>query len=54
MLSHYTNALHVAFVTSFLLIELPFGKLAHLIYRPFALYFYKIKEIYYKKMEVKS
>lgn len=45
MLTHYINAFHVAVVTSFLLIELPFGKLAHLIYRPFAIYFYKVKEI---------
>ncbi len=45
MIAHYTNAFHVAVVTSLLLIEVPFGKLAHLIYRPFALYFYKVKEI---------
>lgn len=45
MVTHYINAFHVAVVTSFLLIELPFGKLAHFIYRPFALYFYKVKEI---------
>lgn len=45
MLAHYTNYIHVSIATTFLLIELPFGKLAHLIYRPFALYFYKVKEI---------
>ncbi|MEO0275416.1 MAG: 4Fe-4S dicluster domain-containing protein [candidate division WOR-3 bacterium] len=49
MLTHYINFFHVAVVTSFLLIELPFGKLSHLIYRPFAIYFYKVKEISYKR-----
>lgn len=49
MITHYINFFHVAVATSFLLIELPFGKLSHLIYRPFAIYFYKVKEISYKR-----
>lgn len=41
---HYAYALHLAIAVPFLLIELPFGKLSHVIYRPLALYFQAVKE----------
>ena len=35
---HYTYALHVVIATPMLLVEIPFGKSSHMIYRPLALY----------------
>jgi len=40
----YTYALHVIVATSMLVVEMPFGKAAHMIYRPLALYFQAVKE----------
>jgi ferredoxin len=41
---HYTYALHLAIAVPLLIIELPFGKLAHVIYRPLALYFQAVQD----------
>ena len=41
---HYTYALHLAITVSLLLIEMPFGKWSHVIYRPLAMYFQSVKE----------
>lgn len=41
---HYAYALHLAIAVPLLVIELAFGKLAHVIYRPLALYFQAVKE----------
>ena len=42
--SHYIFAFHVAIVVPMLVVEIPFGKLSHMIYRPLAVYFHTIKE----------
>jgi ferredoxin len=42
--SHLTYAVHLAIAVPLLVIELPFGKLSHVIYRPLALYFQAVKE----------
>jgi ferredoxin len=42
--AHCTYALHVIIATPMLLVEMPFGKAAHMIYRPLALYFQAVKE----------
>jgi len=42
--SHITYAVHLAIAVPLLVIELPFGKLSHAIYRPFALYFQAVRE----------
>jgi quinone-modifying oxidoreductase subunit QmoC len=42
--AHFTYALHVIIATPMLLVEMPFGKAAHMIYRPLALYFQAVKE----------
>ena len=42
--THFTYALHVIIATPMLLIEMPFGNWAHMIYRPLALYFQAVKE----------
>jgi ferredoxin len=42
--SHLAYAVHLAIAVPLVLIELPFGKLSHVIYRPFALYFQEVKE----------
>jgi len=39
-----TYALHVIVATPMLVVEMPFGKAAHMIYRPLALYFQAVKE----------
>jgi len=41
---HYAYALHVIIATPMLLVEMSFGKWAHMIYRPLALYFLAVKE----------
>lgn len=41
---HYTYALHLAIAVPMLVIEIPFGKWSHMIYRPLALYFQSVKE----------
>jgi hypothetical protein len=35
-------------VAPFLILEVPFAKWSHLAYRPFALYFARLKEIQYE------
>jgi len=42
--AHCTYALHVIIATPMLVVEMPFGKAAHMIYRPLALYFQAVKE----------
>lgn len=41
---HYTYALHVVIATPMLMVEMPFGKWSHMIYRPLALYFQAVRE----------
>ena len=41
---HYVYALHVIVATPMLVIEMSFGKWAHMVYRPLALYFQAVKE----------
>jgi hypothetical protein len=42
--SHLAYAVHLAIAVPLLVIELPFGKLSHVIYRPAALYFQAVRE----------
>ncbi|MGO8793921.1 MAG: 4Fe-4S dicluster domain-containing protein [Candidatus Sulfotelmatobacter sp.] len=42
--AHVTYALHVIIATPMLVVEMPFGKAAHMIYRPLALYFQAVRE----------
>ena len=42
--AHFLYALHVIIATPMLLVEMPFGKAAHMMYRPLALYFQAVKE----------
>lgn len=44
MATHYLYAVHLAVVVPLLIIEIPFGKLAHVIYRPLAVYFQSVKD----------
>jgi hypothetical protein len=41
---HYAYAVHLAITVALLLIELPFGKWSHVVYRPLALFFQSVKE----------
>jgi quinone-modifying oxidoreductase, subunit QmoC len=41
---HYAYALHVIVATPMLVIEMSFGKWAHMVYRPLALYFLAVRE----------
>ncbi len=41
---HFTYAIHLAIAAPLLLIEVPFGKLSHMIYRPLAIYFNAVRE----------
>lgn len=41
---HFTFALHIMIVTPMLVVEIPFGKWSHMIYRPLALYFRAVRE----------
>jgi len=42
--AHFIYAMHVIVATPMLVVEMPFGKAAHMIYRPLALYFQAVKE----------
>ena len=42
--AHYAYALHIIIATPMLLVEMAFGKWAHMIYRPLALYFLAVRE----------
>jgi hypothetical protein len=42
--AHFAYALHVIIATPMLVVEMPFGKAAHMIYRPLALYFQAVRE----------
>lgn len=42
--TYHTFALHLAFTVPLLVLEVPFTKWSHLAYRPFALYFLRLKE----------
>ena len=44
MACHLTYAIHLAIAVPLLVIELPFGKLSHVVYRPFAIYLQAVKE----------
>ncbi len=44
ILSHYSYFLHIVIVVPLLIVEIPFGKLSHAIYRPIAIYLSKVKE----------
>ena len=41
---HYAYAVHVIVATPMLVIEMSFGKWAHMLYRPLALYFQAVKD----------
>jgi ferredoxin len=42
--TYYTYSIHLAFTAPMLILEVPFGKWAHLYYRPLAIYFNAVKE----------
>jgi len=42
--THYAYAIHMMIAVPLLVIEMPFGKWTHMIYRPLALYFQSLKE----------
>jgi ferredoxin len=42
--THYTYAIHMMITVPMLVIEMPFGKWTHMIYRPLAMYFQSLKE----------
>jgi hypothetical protein len=42
--THFVYALHIAIAVPMLIIEIPFGKMSHMIYRPLAIYFLSVKE----------
>ena len=44
MACHFTYAIHLAIAVPLVVVELPFGKWAHTIYRPLAIYFQSVKE----------
>jgi quinone-modifying oxidoreductase, subunit QmoC len=42
--TYFTYALHMAILVPMIVIEVPFSKWSHLAYRPFAIYFYRLKK----------
>ncbi|MCL5031015.1 MAG: 4Fe-4S dicluster domain-containing protein [Bacteroidetes bacterium] len=42
--THFAYAIHLAIVVPMLIIEIPFGKWSHMLYRPLAIYLQKVKE----------
>ena len=41
---HFAYAIHLAIAVPLLVIEVPFGKLSHVIYRPLAIYFQAVSD----------
>jgi heterodisulfide reductase subunit C/quinone-modifying oxidoreductase subunit QmoC len=52
--THYLYALHLAIAVPMLIIEIPFGKWSHMIYRPLAIYFETVKEKALQKQSAKE
>lgn len=50
--TYYTYAIHLIIAVPMLIIEVPFGKWAHLLYRPLALYLQAVKERALEEQEV--
>lgn len=44
IISHYLYVLHLVIVIPVLVVEIPFGKWSHMLYRPLAIYFQAVKE----------
>jgi hypothetical protein len=42
--AHYAYALHLAVVVPLVIVEIPFGKASHMIYRPLAIYLHRVGE----------
>jgi len=49
LVTHYLYALHLAIAVPMLVVEIPFGKWPHMIYRPLAIYLQTVKEKALKK-----
>lgn len=49
--AHFAYAVHLSIAVPLILIELPFGKWSHALYRPMALYFQAVKERAYAEAE---
>jgi ferredoxin len=49
--TYYTYIIHLAVLIPMIIIEVPFSKWSHLAYRPFAIYFSKLKKAGLKKQE---
>ena len=48
--THYAYAIHLAITVPMLVVEMPFGKWGHMMWRPLALYFLSLREL--KEMAV--
>jgi len=44
LVAHYTYALHLAIAVPLLVVEMPFGRWSHMLYRPVAIYLQAVKE----------
>lgn len=44
LITHYTYALHLAIAVPIMVVEIPFGRWSHMIYRPLAIYLQAVKE----------
>ncbi len=42
--TYYTYSVHLVIAVAMLVVEVPFGKWAHLLYRPLAIYFKSVKD----------
>jgi quinone-modifying oxidoreductase subunit QmoC len=51
MATYLMYSIHLMIVVPFIVIEFPFGKWSHLIYRPLAIYFYRLRELSLEKVE---
>ncbi|MBI9037976.1 MAG: 4Fe-4S dicluster domain-containing protein [Bacteroidales bacterium] len=54
VLTYYMFVLHLAILVPMIIVEVPFSKWSHLAYRPFAIYFAKLKKASYAQQAIKS
>jgi hypothetical protein len=52
--TYYTYIIHLAVLVPMIVIEVPFSKWSHLAYRPFAIYFSKLKLATLKEKSVRK
>jgi quinone-modifying oxidoreductase subunit QmoC len=47
--TYFAFVIHMSILVPMIMIEVPFSKWSHLAYRPFAIYFYRLKKVAHER-----